>query len=68
LADFTLKLEDDHGKKINARQYLEQCLKPQPATTEAAAATNQIRQMLSHYFRERDCVTMVHALAQAFCA
>lgn len=57
--DFTLKLEDENGRKISARQYLENCLKPQPAATEAAMATNQIRQMICHYFHERDCVTMV---------
>mgnify|MGYP002381544880 FL=1 len=56
--DFTLKLEDEHGHKISARQYLENCLKPQPAVTEAAMATNQVRQMICHYFHERDCVTI----------
>ena len=59
LRDFTLKLEDDKGKKINSNQYLEQCLKPQTGFSEAIASKNQIRQLITDSFRERECVTLV---------
>lgn len=56
--DFTLRLEDG-GRKINDRQYLENALKPQQSFTSEAASRNQIRTLLSSFFRERDCVTLV---------
>jgi len=59
LRDFTLKLEDDKGKKINSNQYLENCLKPQSGFSEAIATKNQIRRLITDSFRERECVTLV---------
>ena len=59
LRDFTLRLEDEHGKRINSRQYLENCLKPQPGFDENIAAKNKVRQLIAQYFPERDCLTMV---------
>ncbi|EGB12591.1 hypothetical protein AURANDRAFT_19411, partial [Aureococcus anophagefferens] len=56
--DFTLRLEDG-GRKINDRQYLENALKPQQSFTSEAASRNQIRTLLSSFFRERDCCTLV---------
>ncbi|KAJ1457194.1 P-loop containing nucleoside triphosphate hydrolase protein [Pelagophyceae sp. CCMP2097] len=56
--DFTLRLEDG-GRKINDRQYLENALKPQTSFSSEAASRNQIRTLLSSFFRERDCVTLV---------
>lgn len=56
--DFTLRLEDG-GRRINDRQYLENALKPQQSFTSEAASRNQIRTLLSSFFRERDCVTLV---------
>jgi hypothetical protein len=64
LRDFTLKLEDENGQKINSRQYLENCLKPQPGIEEAIAAKNKVRQLISSFFPERDCVTMVRPAEQ----
>ena len=56
--DFTLRLED-HGRKINDRQYLENALKPQNSFSSEAASRNQIRTLLGTFFKERDCVTLV---------
>mmetsp|Transcript_19031 Transcript_19031/g.28761 ORF Transcript_19031/g.28761 Transcript_19031/m.28761 type:complete len:937 (-) Transcript_19031:350-3160(-) len=56
--DFTLRLEDG-GRKINDRQYLENALKPQQSFSSEAASRNQIRTLLSSFFRERDCITLV---------
>lgn len=59
LRDFTLKLEDDQGKKISSNQYLEHCLKPQAGFSDAITSKNQIRRLISESFRERECVTFV---------
>jgi hypothetical protein len=59
--DFTLQLEEK-GKKISSRQYLENALTQQGGFSEAAAKKNQIRMMISNFFRERDCVTMVRPM------
>eukprot|EP00640_Fibrocapsa_japonica_P000953 CAMPEP_0113935390 /NCGR_PEP_ID=MMETSP1339-20121228/2546_1 /TAXON_ID=94617 /ORGANISM="Fibrocapsa japonica" /LENGTH=822 /DNA_ID=CAMNT_0000937531 /DNA_START=19 /DNA_END=2487 /DNA_ORIENTATION=+ /assembly_acc=CAM_ASM_000762 len=56
--DFTLRLEED-GRKISDRQYLEKALKPQAGFSSEAANRNQIRNLLTTFFRERDCVTLV---------
>ena len=42
LRDFTLRLEDEHGKRINSRQYLENSLKPQPGFDESIASKNKV--------------------------
>jgi len=56
--DFTLKLEEN-GRAITDRQYLEKALKPQGGFTEDAASRNQIRHLLSSFFHERDCTTLI---------
>jgi hypothetical protein len=56
--DFTLQLEEA-GKKITSRQYLENALKPQGGFNADATKKNQIRVLLSNFFRQRDCVTLV---------
>lgn len=56
--DFTLQLQDN-GKKISAKQYLENALKPQGGYSDDAVAKDQIRALLADFFRERDCVTLV---------
>eukprot|EP00826_Nyctotherus_ovalis_P043660 TRINITY_DN4624_c0_g2_i1.p1 TRINITY_DN4624_c0_g2~~TRINITY_DN4624_c0_g2_i1.p1 ORF type:complete len:870 (-),score=280.12 TRINITY_DN4624_c0_g2_i1:153-2762(-) len=54
LRDFSLDL-----KKRSAREYLEDNLKPQPATDEEGTRKNAIRQTISSFFLERDCFTLV---------
>ncbi|OQR87513.1 guanylate-binding protein [Achlya hypogyna] len=58
--DFTLQLQDN-GKEITSKQYLENALKPQALGGFSAdvAARDQIRLLLSDFFRDRDCVTLV---------
>ncbi|KAF1325099.1 Guanylate-binding protein, partial [Globisporangium splendens] len=56
--DFTLQLLDN-GKKISSKQYLENALKPQGGYSDDAVAKDQIRVLLSDFFRQRDCVTLV---------
>ncbi|OQR92603.1 guanylate-binding protein [Thraustotheca clavata] len=56
--DFTLQLLDN-GKEITSKQYLENALKPQGGFSADVAARDQIRALLSDFFRDRDCVTLV---------
>lgn len=56
--DFTLQLQDN-GKKISSKQYLENALKPTGGYSDDAMAKDQIRMLISDFFRERDCVTLV---------
>lgn len=57
--DFSLKLEDSKGKQISSKQYLEQSLEFIEGISETVNEKNRIRRMLKHFFRERDCMTMV---------
>mmetsp|Transcript_49410 Transcript_49410/g.139954 ORF Transcript_49410/g.139954 Transcript_49410/m.139954 type:complete len:806 (-) Transcript_49410:201-2618(-) len=54
--DFTLRLEAN-GRAIEDRQYLENALKPQ--NNLQGGTRNQIRNLLTSFFRTRDCVTLV---------
>ncbi|KAF0719722.1 Aste57867_844 [Aphanomyces stellatus] len=56
--DFTLQLQDQ-GKEITSKQYLENALKPQGGFNADVAGRDQIRMLLSDFFRDRDCVTLV---------
>jgi len=59
LRDFTLKLVDQEGNKISSKQYLENALKEQKGFSEAIEQKNRIRRLLTHFFKERDCCTLV---------
>lgn len=56
--DFTLQLLDN-GKKISSKQYLENALAPQGGYSDDAVKKDQIRLLLSDFFHQRDCVTLV---------
>ena len=57
--DFTLRLLDNEGNKINSREYLEQSLREQRGTSDAVENKNRVRRMIVSFFRDRDCFTMV---------
>ena len=59
LRDFALRLVDSQGSPINSRQYLENALMPQKGVSDAVEAKNRIRRLLSGFFKERDCFTLV---------
>lgn len=59
--DFSVKLEQN-GKRISARQYLEEALRPEDSTSESAEQKNEIRNLLRNFFPERDCLTMVRPM------
>jgi hypothetical protein len=57
--DFTLQLVNSDGQAFSSKEYLERALQPVPGFTEQIEAKNRIRRMLTHFFPERDCFTMV---------
>ena len=57
--DFTLRLLDSDGNKINSKEYLEQSLRELKGNSDAVENKNRIRRMIISFFRDRDCFTMV---------
>ena len=60
--DFTLQMVDTEGETINSKQYLEKALNVQKGFSEAVESKNRIRRMLTSFFKDRDCVTMIRPL------
>jgi hypothetical protein len=60
--DMSVRLERE-GRRITAREYLEDALKAEPGLGEEQEAKNTIRAMLRNFFPERDCVTLVRPCA-----
>ena len=60
LRDFTLELVDpDTGDLLTPRDYLESCLQQQPGFSSDAQARNRVRRVLTSFFRQRECATLV---------
>ena len=59
LRDFALKLEDNDGNVITAKQYLENALMQQKGSSESIEEKNLVRKLIKTYFLERDCFPMV---------
>jgi hypothetical protein len=59
LRDFALQLVDNQGVTITQKEYLENSLKDQRGTSDTAEKKNRIRRMLSNFFKDRDCFTLV---------
>lgn len=57
--DFSLRMEDENGNPIPSKQYLENALMDVKGVSEAAENKNRVRSLLKHFFRDRDCCTMV---------
>lgn len=51
IRDFSLKLENEKGVPITPQEYLEQALKHQSRTSQAAERKNQIRKQLRTFFQ-----------------
>ncbi len=62
LRDFALKLVDQRGHPMTAREYLEAALKPQKGVSEAVESKNRIRRFLTNFFKDRDCFMMVRPI------
>ena len=57
--DFTLRLLDTDGNRINSKEYLEQSLRELKGHSDSIENKNRIRRMIVSFFRDRDCFTMV---------
>lgn len=57
--DFSLRMEDENGNPITSKQYLENALMDVKGLSEAAENKNRVRSLLKHFFRDRDCCTMI---------
>ena len=55
LRDFTLKPEDDRGRRISPSQYLENCLNDRRAGEDS----KKIKKSIMSYFPNRECLTLV---------
>ncbi|EFJ51125.1 hypothetical protein VOLCADRAFT_57349 [Volvox carteri f. nagariensis] len=62
LRDFYLQLEEEGGRKITPREYLETALRPVPGTGPAVSAKNAIRASIAQLFPARDCFTLVRPM------
>lgn len=60
--DFTLQLVDSHNDPITSKEYLEKALAPSKGFSDAIEEKNRIRRLLTSFFKDRDCITMVRPL------
>lgn len=59
LRDFALQLVDPSGNPITSKEYLENSLQLQKGVSDSIEAKNRVRKLLKHFFRDRDCFTLV---------
>lgn len=59
LRDFSLDLLDDAGQAVSASEYLESCLRQQEGFSSDAQGRNRTRRLLTDFFRDRHCATLV---------
>lgn len=59
IRDFCLELKDSFGNPITSKVYFENSLKNVNNLNASADGKNKIRSMIKHFFRNRDCITMV---------
>ena len=57
--DFALKLVDKEGNPIKPKEYLEQALELQKGVSDSTESKNRMRRMFKHFFKDRDCVTLI---------
>ncbi|PNH10976.1 Interferon-induced guanylate-binding protein 1 [Tetrabaena socialis] len=62
LRDFYLQLEEEGGRKITPREYLETALRPVGGVGPAVASKNAIRASIAQLFPARDCFTLVRPM------
>jgi hypothetical protein len=57
--DFALELVDQQGNELSQKSYLENSLKEQAGFSEQIEQKNRIRRLLTAFFQDRECFTMV---------
>ena len=59
LRDFSLKLVDSYNNKITSKVYLENALGLKKGNSDKIESKNNIRRLIKHFFKSRDCLTIV---------
>ena len=57
--DFSLQLVDPNGHSITSQEYLENALAAQKGNSTDVEEKNRIRKLLTAFFKERECFTLV---------
>lgn len=57
--DFILSIEDNKGRNMSPKEYLENALALQKGISEQTEAKNRIRKHFKQFFQNRDCMTFV---------
>ena len=50
---------DKNGSPIQPKEYLEQALEILKGNSDAIENKNKVRRMIKHFFKDRDCCTLV---------
>jgi hypothetical protein len=53
---------DSEGNKLSSKEYLEKALAPHKGFSDDIEDKNRIRRMLTSFFKDRDCFTLVRPL------
>ncbi|CDW76855.1 guanylate-binding n-terminal domain containing protein [Stylonychia lemnae] len=62
--DFSLRLNDLQGNSITSKEYFENSLQPQKGTSDQVETKNRIRRLVKHFFKDRDCFTLVRPVEE----
>lgn len=62
IRDFSLQLCDQEGEPISSQDYLENSLKEQRGFSDEVEQKNRIRRLLTSFFKDRECITLVRPL------
>ena len=62
--DFSLLLEDHSGDPITSDEYLEGALQQQNGVSDQIENKNRIRRLITQFFPQRECITMVRPLLE----
>ena len=57
--DFSLRLVDEHGKKILPKEYLNKALELKEGTSDLIIRKNNVRNELVNFFKDRDCFPLI---------
>lgn len=53
---------DPNGQPITPKDYLEKALELQKGVSDSIESKNRIRRLFKHFFKERDCATLVRPI------
>ena len=60
--DFSLQLVNGNGEPISSNEYLERALALQKGFSDDIEDKNRIRRLLTSFFKQRECITLVRPL------